>query len=287
MNYTVPISSMVCMAISALMGVVIPVSLFLVIRKKYNADLSPFFTGCAVFILFALVIEGAINSYILSSAAGAVLKSNIWLYGAFGGFMAGLFEETGRFAAFKTVLKKKRGNDGNALMYGAGHGGVEAFYILVFSMVSNIVLAVTLNAGGYDKLIAGAATPAAQQALAATSAALSATPPGTFLMSTVERAAAVAFHISASVLVWFAAKDGKRFFLYPLAVLLHMLLDMIAVILSRYVPNLWAVLGAIYLFTALCVLLARFVWKKCASAEQGLAAETQSGEPEGTQGETI
>jgi len=268
MNYTVPLLSIVCMAFSALMGAAIPVALFLVFRKKFKADISPFFTGCAVFIVFAILIEGTINSFILSSSVGAYIKSNIWIYGIFGGFMAGLFEETGRFAAFKTVLKRKRGKDANALMYGAGHGGVEAFYILVFSMVSNIVLAVTLNAGGYEKLIAGATTQAAQQTLNATIAALSGLAPATFLLSTVERAAAVAFHISASVLVWFAAKDKRRFLLYPLALVLHMLLDMIAVILGRHVSNLWIVLGAIYVYTALCVLIARAVWKKCASARE-------------------
>jgi uncharacterized membrane protein YhfC len=32
-------------------------------------------------------------------------------------------------------------------MYGAGHGGFEAIYILGVSMISNIVMSVTLNSG--------------------------------------------------------------------------------------------------------------------------------------------
>jgi uncharacterized membrane protein YhfC len=260
------------MAIAALMGIVIPVALFLVFRKKYKADVAPFFIGCAVFIVFALLLEGTTNFLIFQSGMGKAIQSNIWLYAIFGGLMAGFFEETGRYTAFKTVLKKKRGNDRNALMYGAGHGGFEAFYILFVSMVSYIVMATMLNAGMYDKLTASAANEAALQALNATFAALSSTAPAAFLMSIVERVAAAAFQISCSVLVWVAAKDGKRFLLYPLAILLHALLDAVAVILARHITNLWIVEGAIYVFTACCVLLAILVWKKCVS-EKGVSAE--------------
>ncbi len=266
MNDTVPTLSIVFMAVSALMGIAIPVVLFLVFRKKYKADVLPFFIGCAVFIVFALLIEGAINSIILSSGAGEGIKSNIWLYGIYGGLMAGLFEETGRYAAFKTILKKKRGNDGNALMYGAGHGGFEALYILVFSMVSNIYIAYMLNAGMTDKLTAGVTDPAARQTLYATFAALAGTAPAVFLMSIVERIAAVVLQISFSVLVWFAAKDGgRRFWFYPLALILHAFVDAAAVILSRYISNVWVVLCAVYVIAACSAGIAIGVWKKHAS----------------------
>lgn len=185
--------------------------------------------------------------------------------------MAGLFEETGRFAAFKTVLKKTNGNDRNALMYGAGHGGFEAFYILVISMISNIVMAVMLNAGMADKLIAGVTNEANLQTLYATFAALSKTPSLSFLMGIVERIAAIALHISLSVLVWFAAKNkGKCFWLYPLALLLHATVNAAAVILSRCVSNIWIILVIIYLLSACCITIALKVWKKY-SSKSGIA----------------
>ena len=220
MNTTVPTLTIVCIAISAFAGIAIPSTLFLVYRKKYKADILPFFIGCAVFILFAVIIEGAINRFILSSSVGAAIQSNIWFCGIFFGLMAGLFEETGRYVAYKTVLKKKLGNDRNALMYGAGHGGIEACYILVFSMVSNLYFAYMLNAGMAETLTASIADPAALQKLNATMIALANTPSATFLMSIVERISAVALQISLSVLVWFSVKGGrKRFWLYPLAIL--------------------------------------------------------------------
>ncbi len=266
MNYTVPTLSIVCMAINVLAGIAIPVALFLVCRKRYRADILPFFIGCAVFIVFALLVEGTINRFILSSSVGRTIQSSIWFYGIFSGLMAGLFEETGRYTVYKTVLKKKCGNDRNALMYGAGHGGFEAFYILIFSFVPYIFMAFKLNAGMADTITSGVTDPTALQTLNATFAALSGTPSAAFLMSIVERIAAVALHISLSVLVWFAAKDGgKHFWFYPLALILHAFIDAVAVIASRYVSNVWIDLFAVYIITACCVVIAVAVWKKCAS----------------------
>ena len=217
MEYRVPAVSIAFMAVAALAGIAIPLILFLVFRKKYRADRSPFWIGAAVFALFALALEGFVNSLILRSALGQAIQSNIWLLGVFGGLMAGLFEETGRYAAFKTVLKKRRENDHNALMYGAGHGGFEAFYILFVSMASNIALSLMLNAGQGDQLAAGIAGQAGPTAIQGVFAALATTPAYLFLMAVVERFGAVAVHLSCSVLVWIAAKDGKRFLFYPLA----------------------------------------------------------------------
>ena len=255
------------MAVSALIGIAIPVVLFLVFRKKYKADILPFFIGCAIFIIFALVLESFIHSLVLASEAGRAIMNNIWVYGVYVGLMAGLFEETGRFTAFKTVLKRNLGNNPNALMYGAGHGGFEAIYLLVGNMISHIVMSVTLNNGMGSKLTAGITDPAALQRVNATIAALAGAQPTDFLMGSIERFAAVALHISLSVLVWFAVKNGgRRFWLFPLAVFLHALMDAAAVILSHYSSNLWIIEGAIYLISASCVVIAVTVWKKYTTA---------------------
>ena len=273
MNPTVPTFSIVCIAISALAGIAIPTALFLVFRKKYRADILPFFVGCAVFLLFASLIEHTINRYILLSDAGTVLQSSVWLYSAFFGLMAGLFEETGRFVAFQTVLKKKLGNDSNALMYGAGHGGVEVFYLLVTSMVTNLYFAFMLNSGRGDALTAGVTDPATLQTIRATLTTLSSIPSTMYLVSIVERISAVALHISLSVLVWFAVKErGKKLWYFPLAILLHALVDAAAVITASYASSIWVSLGATYVITACIVVFACFVWKRSASVKRVAAA---------------
>lgn len=262
---TVPGLSVVFMGVSALVGLALPILLFLLFRKKYRADVAPFFVGCAVFIIFALILEGIVNRLILSSAVGKTIQGNIWLYGAFGGFMAGLFEETGRYAAFKTVLKKKLGNDRNALMYGAGHGGIEAVVLLTLSMISNISLAMMLNMGMADKLTAQLTDPAALAQLNNSFAALAQTAPTVFLAGAVERISAVALHLSFSVLVWFAAKDKKLFWLYPLAFALHAAVDLFAVVMAQGMKNAWVIEGVLLALAACCALVAALVWKKHAS----------------------
>ena len=279
MNYTVPALSIVFMAVSALVGVAIPVVLFLVFRKRDKADIAPFFIGCAVFIVFALLFESVIHSLIFSTGTGKAIKNNIWLYGAYAGLMAGLFEETGRYTAFKTVLRRKRGNNKNALMYGAGHGGFEAIYILGVSMISNIVMSVTLNAGMGSNLTAGVTDPAKLQRINAAIAALAGAAPTDFLIGSIERLAAVVLHISLSVLVWFAAKNGgRRFWLYPLALILHALMDAAAVILSHYTSNLWLLEGAVYALSACCVVIATATWKKYASDKDTISESETAGE---------
>ena len=275
MNYSVPTLSIVCMAIATLAGIVIPVALFLVLRKKYHGDILPFFTGCAVFLVFALLIEGTINRFILTSSTGMAIQSNIWLYGIFGGLMAGIFEETGRFTAFKVILKKRRGNNRNALMYGAGHGGFEAIYLLVAGIVPYIVMSVKLNAGMYGTLTAGITDPAILQSLNATFAALATTPSVVFLIGIIERIGAVALQISLSVLVWFAVKAGGRFWFFPLAILLHAVVDIAAVIMASYITNLWIVEAALYVLSGCCVVIAIAVWKKYAS-DKGMTAEIET-----------
>lgn len=286
MQYSVPTMSIVFMAITAMFGIVIPVVLLLIFRKKYKADIAPFFIGCGVFLLFAIILEGIINTLIFTSSVGKTIQGNIWLYGIIGGLMAGLFEETGRFAAFKTVFRRYRSNDTNALMYGAGHGGFEAFFLLFFSMVSNIIISFMLNAGMTSMLTAGVSDPAMQQNLAAVYQTLSETPSITFLMGTIERIGAVALHISLSVLVWFAAKKGGRcFWLYPLSILLHCLVNAVAVIMARYVASTWLVLAMIYVMSACCAVIAFKVWKKHSSKRDKAEAEV-IGAGEAEAGET-
>ena len=146
MDNLIPGLSIAAMALSALIGVAIPVALYVLLRKK-GANHLPFWTGAVTFVLFAFVLEQVAYFFLKKTALWTTITGNVILLGVVGGFMAGLFEETGRFVAFKTVLRKKRGNDHNALMYGAGHGGIEAVILLSASMVMNIIFSLQFNAG--------------------------------------------------------------------------------------------------------------------------------------------
>lgn len=261
MAYTVSALSIAFMAVSCLVAFAIPAALFIYFRKKKSADVLPFFVGCGVMLLFALILEAGAHQVILSSAFGKRIIGSIWLYAAYGGLMAGLFEETGRFIAFKTVLRGMRDKDCNALMYGAGHGGFEAAALLGFSMINNIVLSAAINNGSVDAMTSALSGSALEQ-LQTGIRALTATPSYMFLLGSVERIFAVILQISLSVLVWFSAKNKTRWLLYPAAILIHFIVDALAVILPQYGVPVLAVEAVIGLMTALAVLLAKKVWNK-------------------------
>ena len=96
MTGTVPALSIVFMIITCAISFGVPIALFIYLRLVKKADIYPFFAGCTVMLLFAFILESGAHSLVLSSPAGSAIKGNIWLYAIYGGFMAGLFEETGR-----------------------------------------------------------------------------------------------------------------------------------------------------------------------------------------------
>lgn len=263
MSPVLPVANIVFMCVSALVCAAIPIVLLIVFRKK-GADVSPFFIGCAVFVIFALLIEGLINFAFSQSSTGKRLLENVWFYAVYGGLMAGLFEETGRFLAFKTVLKKLNGNDMNALMYGAGHGGIEAILLVGVSNAAYIVLLI-MDAYG---TLSGAVPAEASAQLAPVLQSLRDTPAPLFLVAILERCIAIASHIALSVIVWFGAKDPKKTWLFPAAVLLHALLDIALVIAVNLLalPTL-AAEGVLFVLAVGIVLIALFVWKKNRKAE--------------------
>jgi len=263
MNAAVPTLSIIFMIVDLVIGIAVPVILFLFFYKKYLCSPKAFFTGCVVFLLFALVLEKLVHILFLQVLpTGPVITGNIWFYGIYGGLMAGIFEETGRFAAFKTVLKNLRGEDHNALMYGAGHGGFEMFMLLSVGMINNLIYSLMLNAGNASALtvnLSGTSKAAVESALTA----LTNTSPYLFLVSPLERFAAITAQIGMSVLVWFAVKNGgKSRLLFPLAILLHLFLDASAVILNSYIASVAAVEIFICAVSAGIAVLAWAVWKK-------------------------
>ena len=257
----VPAATFVTSGIAALAGVLIPLSLFIFLRKKYDIKKIPYFVGFAVFIIFAMTLEGIFNRLILGGGRAEILMQRPLLYGLAGGFLAGLFEETGRFVAFKTILKKYRTDDLTAISYGAGHGGFEVFFVLFSASVSNIIIATMINMGNIDALTANL-DEAGRASVEQTLVALCDTNPLSYLLSIVERIAALTFHLSASVLVWFAVKNKRHWIFYPLAIMLHTIFNAIAASASMLGIHVALVELIICVMAVLYALLARYIWKK-------------------------
>ena len=261
MSDKVPVLSIVFMSVALLFSIAAPIGMLLWLRKKKNADLMPFFAGCAVMLVFALLLETLVRQLVLGSGAGKVIRDHIWLYALYGGFMAGLVEESGRFIAFKTVLKKYRKKDVNALMYGAGHGGFEAFWLLGLGMINNLIYSALINFGKTE--VFTSMVPEEQLAEAeGIFRTLIDTTPALFLLGIAERVFAIVIHLSLSVLVWFAAKKKGKVWLYPLAILLHLLVDGGIVVLARSGAHTLIVEAVTGAAAALLAVLAVFIYRK-------------------------
>ena len=124
---TVSGASMVGMVISLLLSVGLPIFLCIFIYKKTKAWVPAFFIGCGIFVGFAMILEQICHAIVLT-VTGSVIRDNIWLYAIYGGLAAALFEECGRWIAMKFCLKKHLTRE-NALMYGAGHGFSDPWYV--------------------------------------------------------------------------------------------------------------------------------------------------------------
>jgi len=215
--------AIIVMVCNAVLTAAVPVGIMIFLRRR-GGRWSDFAVGAATFFLFAMVLEAVLHQVVLGSSLGPVIQGNIWLYGLYGGLAAGLFEEVGRFLAFKLVLRRRRDRIA-ALSCGIGHGGIEAFLLLGMTMVSNLILLHTAAQGG----------DLAPEA-AASVQILSATPASAFLWAGFERVTAVAFHMANSVLVFAAAVRPGKLWLLPAAILTHFLLDFLAVICSAFLP---------------------------------------------------
>ena len=151
------------------------------------------------------------------------------IYAAYGGAMAGIFEECGRLIAFSFVLKKYREKT-DAISYGIGHGGIECIMVLGVNMLVYAIVSIAVNGGASADVLATqfGGTDALNTVLQ-TAAAVDVL---NVVLAVVERICAIILHICLSLFVFSAVKNKKdvNFFI---AVLIHFLFDFAAVIISR------------------------------------------------------
>ena len=240
---------------SLCISIALPVVLLIVVHKKTKARMAMAVIGAATFFLFAMVLEQILHAVVLGGG-GERITGNIWIYGLYGGLAAGLFEEVGRFVAMRFAMKKQL-NLPNALMYGVGHGGIEAILIVGLASVSNLVTSIMINAGTLEASL-GALDQATKEATLTQLSALWTTPSYQFFLSGIERIVAVTLHIALSVLVFQAVKLGKKRYWF-LAFAIHVGVDFATVIAANYlnlvlVEVMLAVLvaGVVALTISLC-----------------------------------
>lgn len=231
----VPVSSLILMAVDAVLGIAVPVCLAVWLMRKYRARLSTILIGAGTFIVFALVLESIMHQLVLKGPNGPAIMGNTLLFAVYGGLAAGVFEETGRFLSMKFLLKKEPSTALPGIAYGIGHGGAEMLIIFGITMISNLVVSALINAGLSGILFAKVPEDATAQ-LQAQLNQLQTVGAGTLLTGLWERISALVLHLGLSMLVWVAVrKGGKWLWLFPAAVALHAIVDAGVVMLQKSV----------------------------------------------------
>lgn len=227
--YQVSSFSITFMMVSMITCIFAPIILCTYYKKK-GASIKSFIIGALTFIIFALILEQIVH-VIVMNAWGDIFTNPkyLWVKAIYGGMAAAAFEEMGRYLAMKFVMKKKL-NKKEALMYGAGHGGIEAFIIGGLAGISNLATAISVNTGGLDEAI-----QAGEQAIISVVEEMVALAPYQFLLMGIERLSAMTLHICLSYLVYLAVKNRKIEYL-SMALVVHFLVDAGTILLAEVIP---------------------------------------------------
>lgn len=245
----IPQSEIVIMAAVGVTAVLLPFIFMIILRKKFKIRWLPFIVGIGVFLVFALILEQIMHVFVLSPEPDgtiALVSSSPWLYVLYGIFAAGIFEETGRLFAFLLTKKHYRDVD-SAVSYGIGHGGFEAAAVVALGMLNGIILAVMINSGS-DAICA---LPIAAEDLVVSQ------PWYMYLVAIMERVIAMSLHIALSVIVFSAVMVKGKWWLYPLAILLHALANTTAAMMQAgLLTNIYLMYAGLILITAITIFIA-------------------------------
>lgn len=214
--------SITFMGMSLIISLFVPIVGMIYLKKKYNASLKVFFIGALAFFIAVNIIESPIHTYFLSynKSTASFLLNNPVAYMLYGGFMAGIMEETARLISFKFFIKGR--DTTTALTYGIGHGGIEAILIGALGSLNSIVYAILINKGGFQSIMEGASV--SKDVINTTYNQFVDSASVLWLITGVERLIAITIQISLSVLVLYAIRE-KKYIYYIVAIISHAIID--------------------------------------------------------------
>ncbi len=255
--------------IQMLMGFILPLILAFVWIKFKKGSFKAIIVGAITFTFMVFGLEKIVHQMVLGvpSPFQQALAGNPIYYAIYGGLVAGVFEEIGRFIAFKFLLKDCNKIE-DAVSYGIGHGGMEVVILIGMSILSNYMLYNTVFINGFEAAFGSNIPEAQAQAIVGVLNSIAQTQPMNAVLSLLERTFAVAIHISLSVIVFVSVRN-KKIWLLPLAVLLHAMINFPAGLFQAgALTNIYLVELLLGLLTVLCVGMAILIYKKIYNTEK-------------------
>jgi uncharacterized membrane protein YhfC len=208
-----------------------PLGLAVYLAGKLKAEWRIFGAGIIVFIL-SQVFHIPFNLWLIRPMLGkfgySLTQSGFQLViiSLIYGLSAGIFEEIFRYIGFRLWVKEEC-DWKSALMYGAGHGGIESILLGILAFLT--FLQVVFLKGVDLRTVMDADQVGI---LRAQLNAYWAVPWHLAILGAVERLSTIIFHLSASVLIWQSIRRNNLLWLI-LAVIWHTLADATAVYSSQ------------------------------------------------------
>lgn len=231
---SIPAGSFAGMIFTTAASILLPIVLWVAACWKLKEKPNSILMGCAAFVIFALILEQSLHSVVLNNIPA--VQENTWLYFAYGSLAAALFEETGRFLAMKYFMRDRL-NEKSALLYGLGHGGMEAILVIGITYVNNLVIAGMIQSGQMESALAGMDAASAEAAVESVSS-LWTLPSYQFFLAGVERILAMVLQLALSMFV-FQAVRGKKMGYYALALAVHFGVNFITAMAAQFIDPVY------------------------------------------------
>lgn len=220
---------------SALIALLGPLLLAAFGLRVLRAPGKAWLWGAATFFLFQVVLRLPWQIAVSVKLKGSTPTVQ-WAWLVCSAFTAGLFEETGRWVAYRFVMKERTSRA--AIMLGLGHGGFESMLLVGLNVLASVVIYAALGSGyglGFSD--------EQQRVMVAQFGAL------TFwkaLAGGAERLSSMTVHVGLSMLVFQCFVRGQRRWLF-LSIGYHFLSNLIGVAAAKEL-GIWGAEGVIALF---------------------------------------
>lgn len=242
---------------TGVLAITIPVVLIVAWKMYTKRSLVPFWVGIMVFIAFSRMLEMIPHSLFLlsSNPVSKAINGNVVLYVIYAATVAALFEETGRYLAFRFVLTKHP-NKETAVTYGIGHGGIECVLVLGVTYIQYYAYGQLINSGSMDKMLSAYKDSSQSvDALNQLITNIKGVTKMTCYMADLERISAMMVQIALSILVFLAVYVAGKKYMYWVAVALHFLTDVPAALYQKGVLKLLPTEIILFVYAALVLAL--------------------------------
>lgn len=239
--------TIVTLTVTAIFLFILPVIWTLVWKRRCGSKVSfaPLFIGAAGFLVSVQVLELGVHMVCImaDNPVSRFINGSTPAYVLYGIFMAGIFEECGRYVVIRFIMKRNKNRE-NMVMYGIGHGGIEVWAISLLSVINSLLIAVMIKTIGMDNAlqffgVAGNIPMETAKSAAASIASVAGFDLAAGAVCVFERICSMVFHISLTVMVAYGIMHNKKKYL-GLAILVHAASDVSAALFQRGVIPIWA-----------------------------------------------